>query len=38
VDAAWRDAIYAAVFVPAKRDGIPVAAASEVWLAWRLPN
>lgn len=38
LDIACADAMYAARFKPAQRDGKPVPATSEVWLAWRLPK
>jgi TonB family protein len=38
LDTACQDALYAAQFIPAKRDGQTIEAATDVWLAWRLPR
>ena len=38
LDTACLDAMYAAEFIPAQRDGQTVAAATTVYLAWRLPE
>jgi TonB family protein len=38
LDTACLDAMYAARFIPAQRDGQNIAAATDVWLAWRLPQ
>lgn len=38
LDSACLDAMHAARFVPAQRDGQNVAAGTDVWLAWRLPE
>jgi TonB family protein len=38
LDSACLNAIRAAKFIPAQRDGQSVAAATDVWLAWRLPD
>jgi TonB family protein len=38
LDSACVDVMRAARFMPAQRDGQNVAAATEVWLAWRLPE
>jgi TonB family protein len=38
LDNACLDVIHAARFIPARRDGQSVAAATDVWLRWRLPN
>jgi TonB family protein len=38
LDTACADAMYAARLKPAQHDGKPVAATSDVWLAWRLPK
>jgi TonB family protein len=38
LDSACVSTIRAAKFIPAQRDGKSVAAATDVWLAWRLPD
>lgn len=38
LDNACLETMHAAHFLPAQRAGEPVAASTDVWLAWRLPE